>query len=68
VTPNPPTGPITPPRVTSIRATIKAPAARGRFTVVEAAWLPTEGWFCGGPCDHPRNCGHIRAVRDQVTW
>jgi hypothetical protein len=64
--PDPTTGPITIPRVTSVTATVKVPATRGRFGVHTVAWLPSESWFCG--CDAARMpCAHVAAVLAAIT-
>jgi len=67
----PPTGPIPvqPPRVASIRATVKTAPIRGRFDIVTVGWLPSEGWFCTG-CDadsRRRPCTHVTAVLAAIT-
>lgn len=54
------------PRVTSVKATVKA--GRHGWRV---AWLPSEGWWCSPepltkPCPNPRDCVHITAVRAVV--
>jgi hypothetical protein len=58
-----------PPRVASIRATVKTAPVRGRFDIVTVGWLPTEGWFCTG-CDadsRRRPCAHVGAVLAAIT-
>jgi len=61
--------PVQPPRVASIRATVKTTPLRGRFDIVTVGWLPTEGWFCTG-CDadsRRRPCPHVTAVLTAIT-